>query len=439
LKLLPTVFSSVPHTYDEAGAGCDGSTWPMTIRTSGVQWAYGAVFDRAAVNTSIAGMIVVRVRIQVLSGSVGVGCLDVSGQVLLDEQSVNRSDVPTDVYVLASTSEETGALVVRNTYADGPSEARLSDIACFETDAAEATREPRVPPLSEPPVVNRWSRFYGNQDLTVSERLRARAFERIKGTHLLTWSDGMSFRVVEGDQLSRALFVSGTYEPNTLRVLRALLRDGDVFIDVGANAGVISMAASQWVGSGRVFSIEPSAREFERLTDNIERNHISNIAAFRIAVGSHSGTVNLNIASDMHGGLNTLGAGFPYEGVERLRTEAVPATTLDDFVEMNGIKAAVVKLDIEGAEGEALTGAQRLLSDMRPALVIEVFSKSLEAQGWTRSKLAELLGRADYVTYSIDDVTGRLRLIPDLDTADEQNVVALPQHAPVPQFVTPVL
>jgi FkbM family methyltransferase len=172
--------------------------------------------------------------------------------------------------------------------------------------------------------------------------------------------------------------------------------------------------------------------KFRRLTENIERNCVRNITTFRVPVGSRPGDVNLHIAGDLHGGLNTIGAEFPYEGVRRLRTETVPATTLDEFIATNGIsQVAAVKLDIEGAEGNALTGAERLLCDSRPALVVEVFSRSLEAQGWTRSSLGALLRKAGYVTFSIDDATGRLISADDLNAIDEQNVVACPREAAV--------
>jgi FkbM family methyltransferase len=399
----------------------------MTIRTTDRQWEYAAAFTRVAMDTSIAGVIVVRIRLRVLAGSVGVGCLDVSERAFLDEQSVDRGDVASDIYLLASTAEETGTLILRNASAEGPSEAQLLDIACFEMDVSAASDEPRVPPLSEPYVVHRWSRFYGNQNFTIAERLRARAFDALAGTGLMTWSDGMSFRVVEGDQLSRALFVSGTYEPNTLRVLRALLRDGDVFIDVGANAGVVSMAASRWVETGRIFSIEPSTREFERLVDNVTRNQLTNVTPVHLAIGARAGTLQLHIAGNAHGGLNTVGGRFPYDGVELLRTESVPALSLDEFVRDHNIdKLAVVKLDIEGSEGQALSGSRHVLDTLRPALVLEVFSRSLEAQGWTRAQLAELLLAAKYAMFSIDDETGRLIAELDLEDLDERNVVAVP-------------
>ena len=88
--------------------------------------------------------------------------------------------------------------------------------------------------LTTPIPVPGWSRYYGSVGLTAIERFRLMRFERMTDGMLLRWSDGLVFQV-QPDQLSWALYVSGTYEPNTLCVLRRLLGPGDQFIDIGAS------------------------------------------------------------------------------------------------------------------------------------------------------------------------------------------------------------
>jgi FkbM family methyltransferase len=434
VTFIPNVYDPTPNPEPTSSVFPTGRL-PVTVRTGQQQWAYALRFDRMGDELQNGpSLLSVRVRVDVASGSIGIGCLSAGGTAFLDERIVTAGSGPVDVELLGAMPAETGTLIIRNASAEGSSEATVLEIVCSEAAVRDDADEPRHPPLHEPPIVPGWNRCYGSRGLTPVERLRARRFEKEGGPRVLRWTDGTTFPLAD-DQLSRALFVSGTYEPNTLNVLRRLLRDGDTFIDVGANAGVVSLAASRWVGTGRVFSIEPSAREFRRLNDAIERNHMSNITTFRLAVGSRSGDVALHVAADAHGGLNTLGGHFPYEGVETLRTETVAAMTLDEFVARHAIDTvAAVKLDIEGAEGEALAGAGQILEHLRPALIVEVFSRSLETQGWTRSKVADLLRRADYTLFSIDDATGRLVPQLDLSTIDEQNIVALPRNAPMPKI-----
>ena len=104
--------------------------------------------------------------------------------------------------------------------------------------------------LSRQRPVAGWSHYYGTAGFTPLEQQRADHFEQAREPLTMTWDDGMSFQLAPGDQSSRAVYISSTYEPNTLCVLRSILQVGDTFIDAGANAGLITLAASQWVGSG---------------------------------------------------------------------------------------------------------------------------------------------------------------------------------------------
>ena len=69
----------------------------------------------------------------------------------------------------------------------------------------------------------------------------------------MPWFEGLELFIRPDEDLSRAVYVSGTYEPASLLAMKRLLPAGGVFVDVGANVGLYSMLASRWVGSeGRV-------------------------------------------------------------------------------------------------------------------------------------------------------------------------------------------
>ena len=243
------------------------------------------------------------------------------------------------------------------------------------------------------------------------------------------WPDGLAVRILPGDQLSRALYVSGTYEPNTLSVLRTLLSAGDVFFDLGANAGVVTLAASRWVGdTGRVYAFEPSPREFQRLIDNLQLSACANVTAVPAAVTDVSGTATLRVAGDRYGGLNTLGDRFPYEGVETSSVESVETTSIDAFVRRSGVgRVAVAKLDIEGSEAAALRGSTDLLRTHRPALLIEIVARALRANASSVADVERVLAQARYAMFRIDE-SAALTRIATLSSVDEQNIVALPEE-----------
>ena len=81
------------------------------------------------------------------------------------------------------------------------------------------------------------------------------------------------------------MYIHDRLDPNEFAFLDSVLKEGMVFIDAGANEGLYSLFASQYVGpSGRVFSFEPSQREFQRLECNIRLNGLRNVQAVQTAL-----------------------------------------------------------------------------------------------------------------------------------------------------------
>jgi FkbM family methyltransferase len=424
IERIPSLFNSSPDASRARSIPPD-ATLPVDVRTSDEQWAYAVRFRRQTDATAPSTAVLIRLALSVSSGTVGVGCLNVSETAFVDETFVNAMAAPTHADVVVSDPTDLGPLIVRNASSIGPSEVRLLRLECFALTTCPESE--RTPGLSDPRPCANWSRYYGSTGETIEEKLRVQSFLSASEPLIVRWVDGLSVRVLPGDQLSRALYVSGTYEPNTLCLVRALLGKGDIFIDVGANVGVISLVASKRVGpTGHVYSFEPSLREYENLRDNLERNNAAHVKPLHAAVASSSGHATLRVAPSSHSGLNTLGGTLSYAvGTERI--EQVATITLDDFVDHEKIaRVALVKLDVEGAEGSVLQGAERVLRDLRPSLIFEVFSRSLEANGSSVKNVEDQLRRARYQLYSISDDSARLHPLDVLGGCDEQNVVALP-------------
>jgi len=414
-------------------AAPEDTTLPVAFETPRRQWSYALTFDRAdASSGEHAVPMVVRVTLELIAGAIGVGVLNAERTAFVDEVVMaNAQTSVADVVVADPTSA--GMLVVRNASAEGSSCGRIVNVECLPL-AVDASGD-REPGLSFPRPVAQWNRYYGHRGDTVVEKVRVQTFETFRDPVVVRWSDGLVFRILPKDQLSRALYASSTYEPSTLSVIRTLLAPGSVFFDVGANAGVFSVAASRWVTpGGHIYAFEPSPREYGRLLDNIQLNVLEAIVTpVRAAMSAAAGRAMLRIASAQYGGLNTLGSQFPYDGVDTAAVEEVEVTTLDAFVDRHALgRVDVVKMDIEGAEAAALAGAVSTLRQFRPALVLELFSRSLAANGAGISDVEQRLRDADYRCFRIDDETAALLPVPDLTGLDEQNVVALPAESTKP-------
>ena len=257
----------------------------------------------------------------------------------------------------------------------------------------------------------------------------ASASSGLRAPRTMRWLWGLKIIVDPSTEMGRAVFLSGRYEPTTMYVVQLLLRPGDCFVDVGANAGFFSLAAAAFVGdTGHVIAFEPSSREYASLLANLELNRLSRVTSVQSAIGEKADHADLRIAESVHSGHNTLASGFAYENVHSVQIERVAVTTLDSYAsDRNVARIDVVKLDIEGAELLALRGARRILASMRPILILEVFDQGLRKVEGSAEEMQLFLQDLRYSLWEIDDATGalsRAAVYPGISA----NMVAIPDE-----------
>ncbi|MBX3044279.1 MAG: FkbM family methyltransferase [Candidatus Kapabacteria bacterium] len=149
------------------------------------------------------------------------------------------------------------------------------------------------------------------------------------------------------------------------------LKEGDVVIDAGANIGGFTVQAAQKIGkSGHIFAIEPNEENRKTLTKNLSLNNITNCTIITDALWSEKCTKEFFISH--RPGEHTL---IDYTGdphFQRKNVETIYCERLDDIIQKHGIQnVAYLKMDIEGAEIEAIKGASNFLNSQSPFLLIE--------------------------------------------------------------------
>jgi FkbM family methyltransferase len=188
---------------------------------------------------------------------------------------------------------------------------------------------------------------------------------------------------------SNSSYFAGAAEPDVQRALIAVLKPAMTFYDIGAHLGFYTVIAASIVTvEGRVLSFEPLPDNQSLLKHNIAINRFSNIRHLPIALGAEDGEARFLVSSDLSQG--TLAAS--QRRLELCSGEiAVNARRLDSLISEDQIPPPdVVKMDIEGGEIAALSGATHMLTTSRPVLVIELHD--------TASPVANLLVRHGYET-----------------------------------------
>ena len=187
------------------------------------------------------------------------------------------------------------------------------------------------------------------------EKLGIQLASSAAGSFWMQGGVGLSYLLAEQDWLAEDA-------PNLT------VRPGDIVFDCGAHVGVFTAKALA-LGAAKVVAVEPNPTNLECL----RRNFPDEIASGRVvlvpeAVWSSEGTLQLHmgISTAQDSLVRSVGGD----------TMDISATTIDRLVERLGLdKVDYIKMDIEGAEREALKGAMETLRHHRPRLMLDSYHR----------------------------------------------------------------
>ena len=179
--------------------------------------------------------------------------------------------------------------------------------------------------------------------------------------------DGLKLTARPIDGNGRLICYFGTKFDTIFDFLKTYLKQGMVFVDVGANIGSHAINAARLVGrTGSVFAFEADPDTYRLLDENIKSNGLRNIVLKQTCVSDHVGTLSFYKHKD------SAKSSIVDRGEKDFVT--LPSDTLDNLIPAN-TKIDILKVDVEGAELSVLSGARTVFSDhRRPSIVIiEVF------------------------------------------------------------------
>jgi FkbM family methyltransferase len=189
---------------------------------------------------------------------------------------------------------------------------------------------------------------------------------------------GSGLYVHPGELVGAIYFERDSYEPTTTRFVMEHLKQGQTFIDIGANYGYFTMLAAALVGeSGKVVAFEANPKLQKMVKMSSERNgYQGRIFSADIALSdTNQDKVTFFVSTDPNQtGISTM---HPWQGhikagnLSSGHTITVKTVRFDDWAQHAGLNAIhMIKLDVEGAELQVLRGMGESLKRFKPRYIV---------------------------------------------------------------------
>jgi FkbM family methyltransferase len=236
----------------------------------------------------------------------------------------------------------------------------------------------------------------------------------------LPFAGGARLLVSRGMTGATGNYYCGLHEVSEMAFVLHALREGDLFVDVGANIGSYTILAAGAAGAEAI-SVEPVPSTFDRLLDNIRLNRLEQrVQAECCGLSSEPGELRFLSSLDTMNRVALPGDDLP--------TVTVPVDTLDALCK--GRPPAVIKIDVEGHEKSVLQGGAAVLAQPGLKAVLMETNQSGAKFGVADSEIVELMCGHGFQPATYDPFARRLSPLQGapLNTIFVRDIDAMSRH-----------
>lgn len=195
------------------------------------------------------------------------------------------------------------------------------------------------------------------------------------------------------------------YEPDLVNSLKKelSLHQSPVFLDIGTNIGLISLAVKYHIPKVKIFGFEPGPTAYKSFATTIFANKLEDVYLYNEALSKEKG----NLTFYIHNDTDSSGDGMidTQRANSTSRSITVKANTLDNWSIENNIPAIhLVKMDIEGAELFALQGSIEFLKKYKPTLYLEISIENLKVYPYTEKDILNFFTVNNYSLFCMDGI-----------------------------------
>jgi FkbM family methyltransferase len=194
------------------------------------------------------------------------------------------------------------------------------------------------------------------------------------------------------------------YEPEVsyfiVRILQLFTRT-PVFVDVGANIGLITLNVLAELPQTLVYAFEPGPHQYSLFKKTIEANNlIDKVILYNEALSSELGSSLFAVHDSKH----SSGDGFLFTGrAKSAKYIHVDCQTLDNWWERNNKKNFnLIKIDTEGSELMILQGAKKAIENCKPIIVLEIWPKNLKVYPYGVEDILSWFDDQNYKVYTLN-------------------------------------
>lgn len=197
------------------------------------------------------------------------------------------------------------------------------------------------------------------------------------------------------------------YEKVELELFQSLASTSRKILDVGGNIGLYAAVGALAVpASGHVHCFEPVSENISYLKRNMQLNNVSKkVTVVEAAVGDKDGMMKIFLSRDNAG--NHSASAETAHGTGEF--ESVQEIQLDTFTRKHHLADVdILKVDVEGFDGQVLRGANRLLQEQQPTLFVEYIPSLLKRCGFDPNEFVQLLAGTYERCYVVNEPQERL-------------------------------
>lgn len=223
---------------------------------------------------------------------------------------------------------------------------------------------------------------------------------------------GFFIKVPLNDQAAAEIIFERRYSHQQTEVLIRLMDYCSAFLDIGANLGYFSLLVLSIRNNFPVVVIEPNGKLCSLINESMKVNNFHGGKVIRAGAGKHKGQGYLNVDENRSSNAQVI------QMDSRDEREKLEILTVDDVLKNEAQAKWLVKIDVEGAEIDVLSGSKYAL-ERQSIFMLEVTQKRVD-------NLGEFLTNYDYTSL---DLSGEIIKIEQLRKHMTNDILLVPSGA----------